>query len=384
MRKIRAVTGSRSDYYPFKPILLELNERKEIDLAMIVTGAHLSPEFGSTYRDIEADGLRVEAKIDMPLESNASIGIAKAMGTIIGPIAETYERLEPDLIIGLGDRYELLAAVTAALACRLPFAHVGGGDVTVGAFDDAIRHAITKMSHLHFPATDVERNRIIQMGESPDRVFAVGEPGLDTIRSTTFLTRNELSERLGIRFLKRNYLVTFHPVTTETGASEKQFAELLEAIDSAKKAMAFFTQANADPEGRIINAMIEDYAAREPNRTTKFKTLGDQQYLSIMKEVDAVVGNSSSGVIETPSLRVPTIDVGPRQQGRQMAASVIHCECRADAIRAALKQARSSEFQNRLKTVVNPYGDGHAAKRVADVLENIDLNGILKKKFHHS
>jgi UDP-hydrolysing UDP-N-acetyl-D-glucosamine 2-epimerase len=382
MKKICAVTGSRADYTPLSPVLKELRNCPDVDLKLFATGTHLSPEFGLTYRDIEADGMVIDEKLEILLSSDSAVGIAKSMGIAMGSFADAYSRHQPDLILGLGDRYELLAAVSAALVCCIPVAHIGGGDITVGAIDDDIRHAVTKMSHLHFPATEVERDRIIRMGEAPDQVFAVGETGLDTIRTMEFLSRDELSEALGVTFQKRNLLLTYHPVTTEVRSSEEQFREILAALDRQKDTMVFFTQANADADGRIINEMMADYAFHNRERAALFRTLGDRQYLSIMKEVDAVVGNSSSGIIETPSLKVPTIDVGDRQKGRRMVNSVIHCDCKCEDICNALDLAASPEFQEKLKNVVNPYGDGHSAGRIVPILTSCNLSNILKKRFY--
>ena len=342
----------------------------------------MSTEFGLTYREIEADGFRIDEKVEIFLGSDTSVGIAKSMGLALAGFAEVYERLKPDIIVGMGDRFELFSAVTAACVSRIPIAHLSGGEITEGAIDDAFRHAITKMSHLHFTSTEGYRRRVIQLGEDPQRVFNVGEIGLDNLKEVKFLPKKKLEDDLSIKFKKHNLLVTFHPVTLEKGASQNQFQQLLEVLDDLNDTQIIFTKANADMEGRRINRMIDEFVSQRTQKATAVASLGHQRYVSLVKLADAVVGNSSSGIVEAPSLSTPTINIGDRQKGRIKARSVVDCLPTRDSIKKAFKKVYSKEFRQQLKNVQNPLGDGQSAERVKRILKEQDLKDILKKKFY--
>jgi len=290
--------------------------------------------------------------------------------------------LQPDIVVVLGDRFEIFAATQAAMNLRIPIAHVHGGELTEGAVDDAIRHAITKMAHLHFTSTEVYRQRVVQLGEQPDRVFNVGAPGLDNVYRLPLLDKEQLEQVLGFKFGKRNLLVTFHPVTLETATTIEQFDRLLRALDEFDDVHIIFTHANADADGRAIAGMIEDYRQRHADRVTSFVSMGSQRYLSALKLVDAVVGNSSSGILEAPAFKVATVNIGDRQRGRICAGSVIHCAPQTDAIRAALLKIFSGEFANTLKCVENPCGQGGASAKIKELLKLTPVDGLLKKRFY--
>lgn len=375
------VTGTRAEYGLLRPLMQEAAADAEVKVQVIVTGTHLSNEFGLTWHEIEKDGFSVDERVEILLSSDTDVAVCKAMGLALISFGEVYARLKPAIVVGLGDRFELLAAVAAASVCRHRVAHIHGGELTEGAFDDAFRHAITKMSHLHFTSTEVYRNRVVQLGESPDRVFNVGALGIDNIRTLDLLSRGDLERELDVRLDRRTLLVTFHPVTLEEGMAKSQFGELLAALNEMRDTQFVFTKANADPEGRTINAMIDDFVQRRADSARDFVSLGQLRYLSLMKYVNAVVGNSSSGLIEAPSLQVPTVNVGDRQRGRVRAASVIDCAPTRKAIEEALGRALSEEFRSSLKGLENPYGDGHSARRIWTLLK-ANLTCDVKKAFY--
>jgi GDP/UDP-N,N'-diacetylbacillosamine 2-epimerase (hydrolysing) len=317
----------------------------------------------------------------MLLSSDTPIGISKSMGLAQISFAEAYSELNPDILVVLGDRFEIFSAASAAMVARIPIAHLHGGETTEGAFDEAIRHSITKMSHLHFVATEAYRQRVIQLGEDPAKVFNFGAPGLDNIDKLQMLDKDELQSSLGFKFGKKNLLVTFHPATLELSSAKEQFQQLLLALDDLKDTHVIFTKANADTDGRVINAMIDSYVIANPNKSIAFASLGQLRYLSALRHVDAVVGNSSSGLIEAPSFRIGTINIGDRQRGRIKADSVIDCAPNRVEIQGALSKLYLPEIQNHLREVKNPYGEGGASKKIAETLSNHPLTGLLKKKF---
>jgi GDP/UDP-N,N'-diacetylbacillosamine 2-epimerase (hydrolysing) len=380
-RRICVITGSRAEYGLLYWLMKEIQASPGMELQLAVTGMHLSPEFGLTYRTIEEDGFRIDAKVEMLLSSDTPVGIAKSIGLGTIGFADAFERLKPDIVVVLGDRFEIFSATQAALVARIPVAHLHGGETTEGAIDEAFRHAITKMSHLHFTATEEYRARVIQLGEDPGRVFNVGAAGMDNLRRLKLLSRTELEETLGFRLGEKNLLVTFHPVTLENDTAGHQVGELLAALDELADTHLIFTLPNADTGGRIIRAMIQDYVAGRQARTACFDSLGQLRYLSVMQCVHAVVGNSSSGLIEAPSFRIGTINIGDRQKGRVKAASVIDCEPQREAIGQALRKLFSREFQESLRLVTNPYDQGLVATKVVQVLAGYPLDGILKKTF---
>jgi len=382
-RKVCIVTGSRAEYGLLKPLIDEIAMDGDLTPCVMVTGSHLAPEFGMTYREIEEDGVPIAEKIAILLSSDTPVGIAKSMGLGLMGFAEAYARHNPAVVVGLGDRFELFSAVSAALVARLPVAHIHGGELTEGAIDDALRHAITKMSHLHFTATETYRRRVIQLGEPPDRVFAVGALGLDNILRLPLLSRRELERELDLPLDIPTLLVTFHPVTLEgRGQSVRQIEALFEVLDELPETKVIFTRANADTDGRALNELVDGYVARNPARTRAFASLGRLKYLSLLQYVVAVIGNSSSGIIEAPSFRVGTINIGDRQKGRIRAASVIDCAPTSEGIRAAFATLFSPRFRQGLESVVNPYGDGMAARRITETLKSFRLGNLVKKSFY--
>jgi len=381
-RKICVITGSRSEYGILKPLINEIVEDPDLTLQIIATAMHLSSEFGLTYQEIENDGFEINEKIETLLSSDTPVGISKSMGLTIIGFAESYIRLVPDIVIGLGDRFELMSAVTAAHIAGIPVAHIGGGEVTEGAIDDAFRHSITKMSQLHFTSVEEYRKRVIQLGENPRRVFCVGELALDRIEGMPLMSKEEIEDRLGIQFRRRNILVTYHPVTIGDDVSAEQFRFLLDVLAEHNETNIIFTKANADTYGRIINKMIDEYVARNDANSYSFDSLGSLCYLSLLQYVDAVVGNSSSGIVEAPSFMIGTINIGDRQKGRIRSESVIDCEPTNKQISLAFEKLYSDNFQKELKGVENVYSmkDKSAAK-IKDVLKGIDLTSV-KKSFY--
>lgn len=381
MKRICIVTGTRAEYGQLRWLMEGILRSSLLDLRIVVTGAHLSPEFGLTYKVIEEDGFFIDKKVEMLLSSDTGVGIAKSMGLGLIGFADAFSELRPDLILLLGDRFELLAAASAALVARIPIIHLHGGEVTEGAFDEAIRHSITKMSHLHFVATDEYRRRIIQLGETPNRVFVVGGLGVENISRLKLLSQLELEVALDFRFSKKSLLITFHPVTLECNSSADQLNELLAAISKLEDTTIIFTMPNADNEGRKLFQMIQNFCEKHENAKA-FISLGQLRYLSCIKYVDAVVGNSSSGLLEVPSFKKGTINIGDRQRGRIRPLSVIDCEPNRTSILNALNFLYSTEFQEKLKQVKNPYDCGNASDSIIKILEEMSLDGLLKKKFY--
>ncbi|MGJ0353052.1 UDP-N-acetylglucosamine 2-epimerase [Aliarcobacter cryaerophilus] len=381
MKKICVVTGTRAEFGLLYWLLKEIEANKEFQLQLIATGMHLSPEFGLTYQTIEKE-FKINKKIEMLLSSDTSVGISKSMGLAQISFAESYDELKPDIVIVLGDRYEIFSATSAAMIAKIPIAHLHGGEKTEGAFDESIRHSITKMSHLHFTATNEYKNRVIQLGEHPSRVFNVGGMGIENIKRLKLLSKDEFEKSIEFKLNSKNILVTFHPVTLENSTAKEQFQQLLDAIDELEDTNIIFTKANSDTDGRVINQMIDEYVTKNSHKSIVFTSLGQLRYLSALQYVDAVVGNSSSGLAEAPSFKIGTINIGDRQKGRIKASSVIDCEPNKDSILKSFEKLYSKEFQNSLINVKNPYGDGCASKRIVEILKNVDLKNILKKSFY--
>ena len=382
MKKICVVTGSRAEYGLLYWLLKEIHATPEFDLQIAATGMHLSPEFGLTYQEIESDGFKIDQKIEMLVSSDSPNGIVKSMGLGMIGFTDALTELKPDLIVVLGDRYEIFTAVSAAMIFRIPVAHLHGGEATEGLIDESIRHSITKMSHLHFVAAKEFRKRVIQLGEQPDNVFLVGGLGIDNIVKLDLLERKNFEKSIDFSLGINNLLITFHPVTLEKNTSEKQMNEILMALNELKNTHLIFTMPNADTDGRIIFKMIEDFVDNHPHAKS-FTSLGQLRYLSCIKHVDGVIGNSSSGLTEVPTFKKGTINIGDRQRGRIKAESVIDCKPTTKSISDAIKKLYSSEFQQKLKTVKNPYGSGGASESIVETLENISLKTILKKKFYN-
>jgi GDP/UDP-N,N'-diacetylbacillosamine 2-epimerase (hydrolysing) len=379
-RKVCVVTGTRAEYGLLRWVMEGIRETPGLILQVVATGMHLSPEFGLTYREIEGDGFTIDRKVDMRLESDSPAGIARSMGLGMIGFGEALETLRPDLLLMLGDRFEILPAAAAAMVARIPIAHVHGGEATEGAIDEAIRHSITKMAHLHFVAAEEYRARVIQLGEHPDRVFLVGGLGVESIRRLPLLDRPELEASLGFKFGRKNLLVTFHPATLEVHTAATQVGELLGALGDLRDTHLVFTMPNADTDGRAVSRMIEEFVrSRESARA--FASLGQVRYLSCMRHVDGVVGNSSSGLLEAPAFPKGAVNIGDRQRGRLKASSVIDCDPEKGAILRALETLYSPEFQSNLRHMRNPYGDGEASRRIVETISRFPLDGIVKKRF---
>lgn len=380
-KKIAVVTGARSEYGLLCHLMKQINEDSNLTLQTIATCMHLSHEFGLTYQQIVNDGFVIDEKIEMLLSSDTAVGITKSMGLAIIGFADAYARLQPDMVILLGDRFETLAAAQSAMIARIPIAHIHGGELSLGAIDDAMRHSISKMSHLHFVACEDYRKRVIQLGESPECVFTVGAMVLDAIVDLPLLAKMQLSNDLGITFSKRNFLITYHPETLGKQSSKEAFSELLNALSEFKDATFIFTEANADADGRIINQMIKTFCAQH-KQAYSFQALGQLRYLSLLKQVDVMIGNSSSGIIEGPYFKVPTVNIGARQTGRVKPASVIDCQANCHAIQTAIHQALSQEHHQKMETMSLPYGQGKVSPKIIDVIKQCVLSPQTPKQFY--
>ena len=376
------MTGSRAEWGLLSGLARKITDDPELELQIIATNMHLSPEFGLTYREIERQGFRINRKVEMLLSSDSANATGKSVGLATIGFADAYEELAPDMLLVLGDRYEILAAVTAALFYKIPVAHLHGGEVTEGAYDDAIRHAITKMSHLHFTSTEEYRRRVIQLGEQPERVFHVGAIGIDNIRHIALLDKKVLEDQLDFPFDRKTVLVTYHPETLDAIPVEEQFRNLLEALDDRQDIRILFTLPNSDTGGRIIVRMIEEFVARNKQRARAYTSLGQLRYLSALRFVAAVVGNSSSGILEVPSFGKPTLDIGNRQKGRLAANSVVHCGVSGAEISEGLNRVLSDAFAKQTACVQNPYEKEDSALEILKILKNYPLDGIVQKTFY--
>lgn len=383
LRKICIVTGTRADYGLLRWVIDGIHSSKQLQLQLVVTGMHLSPEFGLTVQQIEADGYPIDWRVEMLLSSDTAVGITKSMGLGLISFADALAQLQPDLLLVLGDRYEIMVATQAAMIARIPIAHLHGGELTEGVIDEAIRHSITKMAHLHFVAAEEYRQRVIQLGEQPERVFCVGGLGIDTIMNLKLLNRPQLEESLNFKLGKQNLLITFHPVTLENGTSVDQMGELFIALDQFPDVRLIFTMPNSDTDSRVLFQMIDNYV-QERSNACSFTSLGQLLYLSCIQHVDGVVGNSSSGLAEVPSFKKPTINIGDRQRGRLKALSVIDCPPKSDAITESIRIALGAAFQQQLQQpFVNPYGEGGASEAIVSKLEAMELANLLKKSFYN-
>ena len=381
MRKICVVTGSRAEYGLLKGLMRLIDQCADLQLQIIATNMHLSPEFGLTYREIEKDGFSIDKKVEMLLSSDTPNATSKSVGLGTIGFADAYEDLKPDMVVVLGDRYEIISAVSTALFYKIPVAHLHGGEITEGAYDDCIRHAITKMSHLHFTSTEEYRTRVIQLGENPNRVFNVGALGVENIKKIPLMDKVELEESLGGFSLgKKSLLVTYHPVTLENSTAEKQILNLFAALDEFPEYKLIFTFPNSDTDGRVIIDRIKEYVQKNPNRSIAFPSLGLKRYLSALKYVSATVGNSSSGIIEVPSFGIPTLNIGDRQKGRIAAKSVVNCGTDKTSIVAGLRKILSSNYS--CKGVANPYEGKNTAEEIVKILQTYPLEGLINKEFY--
>jgi UDP-hydrolysing UDP-N-acetyl-D-glucosamine 2-epimerase len=381
-RHVGVVTGSRAEYGLLRGLLRELASDPAFRLSLIVTGSHLSAQHGSTRAEILADGLEIAATVDMQLGDDSRPGVLRSMGRALAGFAEALPAIGPDILVILGDRYEALCAAIGAMVVGIPIAHVHGGERTLGAIDDAIRHSISKMAHVHFVAAPEYGRRLQQLGEDPSRIFFVGAPALDSIEAARpFSSRIALEQELAISFGVRNFLVTYHPVTLESGGQAQAVRALLGALDTMPDAHVFFTGANADAEGSVVDRMVTEFVAVRPGQAWRFASLGQKRYFSMASHVDAVLGNSSSGVIEIPLLGVPSVNIGPRQAGRIMPESVVSCNAETSSILAAVARATSLEFRALAGQARSPYGTPGASRRMKTVLADVDLGTLLMKDF---
>ncbi len=382
-RKIAVITGTRAEYGLLYWIIKGIVDDPELELQLMVTGMHLSPEFGMTVDSIVEDEIPITKKIETLLSSDSSIGISKSMGLGMISFSEAFTELEPDLCLVLGDRFEIFSAVSAAMISRIPVAHCHGGEATEGLIDEPIRHSITKMSHLHFTSTEEYKNRVIQLGEQPNRVFNVGALGIENIYKLDLLGRKEFEESIEFELGTPTFLVTYHPVTLENNSSKNQCLALLKAMDDFPNAKIIFTMPNADTDGRVIINLIEEYVRENPDRAISFKSLGQLRYLSALKHVDVVIGNSSSGLVEVPSFNIPTINIGDRQRGRVSGPTVISTDYEYTNISESIRTALSLKFRERIKEAKNPYDQGYSSSKILPTLKEYPIKNILKKKFYN-
>lgn len=381
MKKVCVITGTRAEYGLLYWTLKALEKEPTIDLQICVTGMHLSPEFGLTYQQIEADGFTIDYKVETLLSSDTGTAIAKSIGLGTIGFADAFEQLQPDVILVVGDRYEILAAVTAALAARIPVAHCHGGELTLGAIDDAIRHAITKMAHLHFVSTAAYQKRVLQLGEEKERVRVVGALGLENIQQQ-LISQADFEEKIGRPLAQQNFIITYHPETLSEINLENQMTALFDALDQFPNALLIFTQPNADHQGRQINQKIKAYVLANKNRAVFFPTLGSKAYLTALSLVDLVIGNSSSGIIEAPSFKTPTINIGNRQKGRIQASTVVNTPPETKAITKAIKQGLKMIQDNSILNNKNPYEGEHPSRLILETILSTPLDNLLSKKFN--
>ena len=379
-KKVAVFTGTRAEYGLLFWLLKDIQSDPDLTLQLLVSGMHLSPEFGDTYKQIEKDGFQIDEKIEILLSSDSPVGTAKSMGLGVLGFADALSRLAPDVLVILGDRFEALAAAQTAMILRIPIIHLHGGEITEGAYDDAIRHAITKLSYLHGTSTDEYRNRVIQLGESPERVKNVGAIGLDHLNRGSFMTISELSESLNFDLTGPYFVVTYHPVTLGDESPEDSFQALLDALDEYPNHQIILTYPNADDGGRRIIPMLEAYAAKQPSRVLAIPSLGQIRYLSSVKHAAAVIGNSSSGIIEVPAFDVPTVNIGSRQKGRLAAKSVLNCEPSLASITEAISDAVKRNYKLDGETIINPYGQGDTSAQVIEMLKSLRFER--SKAFH--
>ena len=381
IKNILVVTGSRADYGLLKRLMKLIDADSEMKLQIIVTGSHLSSKHGLTYKEIEEDGFQIGFKVEIVENIIDAQSTAKAMSKAQNEITKILIEIKPDLMVVLGDRYEILSAVISALLSGVPVAHIHGGEITTGAFDDAIRNAITKMSHLHFTATEISKNRVIQMGEIPANTFNFGGLGVDALQSYNFLSQKEVEKKLEKKFSKRNLLVTYHPETISKKSASEQIKILLDALSLKKDINLIFTGVNADPgSGEILRA-INQFVQSNSN-AKYYPSLGQSLYLSTLLYCDGVVGNSSSGILEVPTLKKATINIGNRQLGREMAESVFNCELDSGSIAKSIDEIYSENFRGVLSKVSNPYGRGGASIKIFEEIKKSDLSNLVVKNFH--
>lgn len=381
-KKVCVITGSRAEYGLLKNLMSEMKAASEFELQLVATGMHLSPEFGLTYNEIEKEGFKINEKVEMLLSSDTSSSISKSTGLGLIGFSDSLNRLNPDLIVVLGDRYEILAASMAGFFAKIPIVHIHGGETTQGVFDEAIRHSITKIAWLHFVAADEYAKRVIQLGEDPKRVFNVGGLGVDAIKKTKLLSKKELINKTGIKFGSKNLLVTYHPETLGIEDSKTAFKLILNALTETRGIYLIFTMPNADSDGRIIMKMINEFVLKHNQSSIAFTSLGNLNYLSTLQFIDGVVGNSSSGLTEAPSFNIGTVNIGSRQNGRLKSISIIDCDLNKKSIMQGIKKLFSDNFKKDLKENKNPYGEGDATKKIINILKKYSFPNNLTKEFY--
>ncbi len=381
MKRICVVTGTRAEFGLLRPLIQAIKDDADFVLQLVATGMHLSAEFGYTITDIEQEGFCVDKKVECLLSSDSAVGVSKSVALAISGFADAFADLQPDLIIVLGDRTEILGAVIAATSANIPIAHLHGGETTEGAYDEGIRHAITKFSHLHFTCTETYRKRVIQLGENPDTVFNVGAIGIDSIKKLPLLNKEDFEKAINFKLNKRNLLVTYHPVTLEKESPKQTFQNILDVLDKQENCNIIFTYANSDKNGRIINTMIEDYVAKNPEKSICYPSMGQLRYLSALQFVDAVVGNSSSGIDEVPAFNIPTINIGDRQKGRILSESIIQTDITKDEISESVNKSFDNDFRKQIQNQNQIYGNGNTTSNIMDILKKYDKIE-LKKSFY--
>ncbi|MEP1151833.1 MAG: UDP-N-acetylglucosamine 2-epimerase [Balneola sp.] len=382
-RKIAVVTGTRAEFGLLFNVIKSIHEENDLELQLIATGMHLSPEFGLTIQEIENLGIPITKKVETLLSSDTTVGVSKSMGLGMISFSEVFDELKPDLCLVLGDRFEIFSAVSAAMISRIPVAHCHGGEATEGLIDEPIRHSITKMSHIHFTSTEVYKQRVIQLGEQPERVFNVGALGIENILNMKLLTKVDFEKSIDFKLGTKNFLVTYHPVTLEKETSSKHFSSLISALEEFPDSKIIFTMPNADTDGRIIIKLIEEYVKANPKRTIAFKSLGQLRYLSALQYMDVIIGNSSSGILEVPSFNTPTIDIGDRQKGRVAGPSIINTSYDSKSISEGIRKALSKDFLDSIRNEKNPYDAGKSSKKIVPILKTFPLKDILKKQFYN-
>ena len=382
MRKICVITGTRAEFGLLRPLIELIANDKELQLQLIATGMHLSPEFGYTLNEITEAGFMVDKKVECLLSSDSSVGVSKTIALAVSGFADALDELAPDLVVVLGDRTEILGAVIATAMANIPIAHLHGGETTEGAYDEAIRHSITKFSHLHFTSTEAYRKRVIQLGEHPDTVFNVGAIGLDAIKKLPLLDKASFEQAIGFKLKERNILITYHPVTLEKEAPIETFENILTALDELTDTALIFTHANSDKNGRIINRMITEYVSSHKDKALEFKSLGQLRYLSALQYVDFVIGNSSSGILEVPAFYIPTINIGDRQRGRICNESVINSNNSLEDIKKSITFALDKTFREKIQQQKLLYGNGTAAGKILQIIKEHNHISI-KKSFYN-
>ena len=381
MKKICVVTGSRAEFGLLYGLIQAIQQIPEFKLQLVVTGSHLSPEFGMTVEEIQIE-FQVDKKIEIVLSADTPTAISKSIGLGMISMSDAFEGLKPELVVLLGDRYEMLAAAICAHVAKIPIAHLHGGELSQGAIDDGFRHAITKLSHLHFTSTQAYRDRVIQLGENPKNVFCVGALGVENIKKMSLLSRKELELRLKFQFLEQNAIITYHPTTLDDQPSEAQFKALLKSLECFPGMGLIFTKTNQDTDGRIINHLIDEFVSQNPGRTISFHSMGQLNYFSALQYVDVAIGNSSSALIEVPAFDKPSVNIGSRQSGRIRAASVIDCLNDTASITDAIHLALSPDFLTKIKPVKNPYDSGMSSELICNTLRKIEFNSLIIKRFY--